>query len=330
MRGFQNQSISEGTPNSKPYFSNIDHLGNIPKVLINYKSSLVATENKNIGVRDQAPEPDVFSRKASVDYKARAIQVVGIFRQLANLSNQVTQETEVQTREERKVELYTELSSTLSNISAIGAASIMPNLADMALKNAERKQRIDVHFKSIAQLWEQAFEIFAVEISRVLNNELEKSVKEICQAADLVGSSLVVSHSPPSVGDGRGGSSIQKGLAGKEEEPTFARNEHISQQEHKRRRYAPPSPVPNETPIMGQQPVREEIQQSVQEILSQMKLKIDEQTQSLQMLMKENYELKTSLQGQMSTSLQSSNYSSHSSHGLSKGGMTPTVSPDQP
>lgn len=179
----------------------------------------------------------------------------------------------------------------------------MPNLADIILKNAERKQRVDDNFKSIAGLWEQAFEIFVKEISHVLNDQLEKVVNEIRQAGDSACSSLVanvartserhrpeISRSSSSVDDCRERSGSRRGPPGKAKEPRLTRKERSAQPEYKRRRYAAPGPSPAETRLMDPQPVTE-VQQSMQEILSQMKLKIDEQAQSLQKLTKENHEV---------------------------------------
>lgn len=297
--------------------------------MIEHTDTLVAAEKdrEELNTDGRAPEvppvpsPSALQEISRADCKARATQVVGIFRQLAKyfndqtlersvnsfarLSNQATQDTEIQAREERKVQIYTELSSTLSKISTNGTTSIMPNLADIILKNAERKQRVDDTFKSIAGLWEQAFEIFVKEISHVLNDQLEKAVKEIRRAGDSACSSLVAnaagtlerhrpenSRSSSSVDDYGERSSSRRGPLGKEKEPRLARKEYTAQPEYKRRRYTAPSPSPAETRSLGPQP-ETEAQQSMQEILSQMKSKLDEQAQSLQKLTKENHEVKS-------------------------------------
>jgi hypothetical protein len=208
-------------------------------------------------------------------------------------------------REERKLQLFSEFSSTLSKFSATGTASVMPNLADILLRNAERKQRVDDHFKSITELWEQAFEIFMTEISHVMNAQLETTLTQIRQVGDSVCSPIETdsagtlkrqrpqdSRSPDSVEDHGGRNGSQEDFLEKEKERS-SRNDRGTQPEHKRRRYDASSPSLTETRQKVPQYSTEEFQPSTQEILSQMKLKIDEQAQSLQKLTKENHEVKS-------------------------------------
>lgn len=293
--------------------------------------AVTETDRSQLKVEDRAREvravpPSAPRAVTRADCKARATEVAEIFRQLAKyfsdqtlqkhkrlkniftrLSNQVTQDTEIHVREERKLQIYSELSSTLSRISTNGATSVMPNLADIMLKNAERKQKVDENFKSIAGLWEQAFEIFVKEISHVLNNQLDHAVNEIRQTGDSACSSLVagaaatlerqraeISGSSSSDGYRRERSGSRRGRSGKERERRSSRKEHSAQPEQKRRRYAARSPSPTETRPAESQPLTE-AELSLQEILSQMKSKIDQQAQSLQQLTKENHEVKSRL-----------------------------------
>lgn len=223
----------------------------------------------------------------------------------SRLSNQATQDTEAQAQEERKLQLYSEFSSTLSKFSAKGTASIMPNLADVLLRNAERKQRIDNHFKSIAELWEQAFENFMTEISHAMSAQLETTLTQIHKAGDPTCNPITANsaaskrqmpqglHSQDSVEDRREWNGNLKGYSGNEKESSFSGSEHRTPLEHKRQRCDAPSPSSSETTQKAPQHNLKEFQPYMQEILSQMKLKIDEQAQSLQKLMKENHEVKS-------------------------------------
>jgi hypothetical protein len=196
---------------------------------------------------------------------------------------------------------YTELASALSKVSGTAANPVMPALSDILLKHAQCKQRVDDNFKSMAKVWAEAYETFVVEISYAIDVKLEATLRTIRQEAENVHGALGATGSSRSLKRQRSEhfrstSSAEDGsenIAGKENEANFFTRNDGTTREQKRQRFdvighsLPENDRVTQTEIGSQRGVRSEIQ----DILSQMKLKIDEQAQSLQKLAKENNEV---------------------------------------
>jgi hypothetical protein len=207
------------------------------------------------------------------------------------------QDTAAQEREGQKLQTYTEISSALSKISASAATSVAPTLADIMLKHEQCKHRVEENFKALGGVWEQVFDVFVTEITHVIDaglqdaiatikKEGEHAVKEI--VANAAGS-LKLSMNDDPFGSHDKKRSRTRGVAEKENEETRSGRAASRDRDHKRRRLASHSSSPDSRdrrrPQSGDS--------SIDDILTRMKMKLDQQAQSLQMLSKENSEVRT-------------------------------------
>ncbi|KAJ7452447.1 hypothetical protein B0H11DRAFT_292344 [Mycena galericulata] len=215
------------------------------------------------------------------------------------LSNQVVQETAAHEREGQKLQTYTEISSALSKISSASAASVAPTLADIMLKHEQCKHRVEESFRALGGVWEQVFDVFVTEVVHVIDarlqnaitaikNEGEHAVKDVM--ANTAGS---LKHSPASDSvlplDRK--RARTRGPAEKENEDSRSGGEVSRDRDHKRRRFASRSSSPDSHDRRSTR----HGESGIEDILMKMKMKIDQQAESLQILAKENNELKTTL-----------------------------------
>ncbi|KAF5381007.1 hypothetical protein D9615_003934 [Tricholomella constricta] len=219
-------------------------------------------------------------------------------RDPSRLSSEVAQDAETQARDDKKLKAYTELSSTLAKVSSTAAAAVMPTLADILLRHAQGKQRAEDNLNALSGVWNQAFELFATEISHVVDAELEGALKKIREQAGLMHKSVLLRTSTPMPTLQRTdvfSSELSATNCFKDDSRTHlthakendTERKRDSKREQKRRRFSSVSPTPEAK--VPQSAVK--LEAGVQEILNQMKTKIDTQAQSLQELAKENNEL---------------------------------------
>ncbi|KAJ7046760.1 hypothetical protein C8F04DRAFT_208914 [Mycena alexandri] len=231
------------------------------------------------------------------DNRKRTERLVALFRSLARLSNQVVQETAAHEREGQKLQTYTEISTALSKISASAANSVAPTLADIMLKHEQCKHRVEESYKALGGVWEQVFDVFVTEVVHAIDGGLqdaittlrkegEHAVKEI---ADNAAGAL--RHSMTGEPYDRKRARI-RGPAEKENEESRSGRGASRDRDHKRRRFASRSPSPDSH---DRRNARQGGDSSIEDILTQMKMKIDQQAHSLQILSKENSDLKTTL-----------------------------------
>jgi len=194
--------------------------------------------------------------------------------------NQVTQGADTQAREDRKIKALTELSSNIGKISKITASAVFPTVAEVLLKQAQGKQRLEDDLKSMAGVWDEIVELLVGELCDTIDSKLEQSLKKMCEQGERLQKRVAVNASPTSKRR-RGGDDLEDEnedwppLANRDRDPK--QTTAISLPEQKRRRFdevCPPSRSDNTASI-----------------LSQMKLKIDEQAQALQTLTQENNEV---------------------------------------
>jgi hypothetical protein len=189
----------------------------------------------------------------------------------------------------------------------------MPALADIILKHAQCKQRAEDNFKSMGKVWAEAFDTFIIEISHAMDAKLEAAIRTVRQEADNLHDILRATCSSRGLKrrrseNFRSTSSADDGTAnntGMETEASFLARNDGATREQKRRRYLDvaglASPESGQKSQVKRTDIKSQsgVQLEIQDILSQMKSKIDEQAQSLQRLGKENNEVGT-LAGQAS------------------------------
>ncbi|KAJ7774804.1 hypothetical protein B0H16DRAFT_1508474 [Mycena metata] len=224
------------------------------------------------------------------DNRKRTERLVALFRSLARLSNQVVQETAAHEREGQKLQTYTEISTALSKISPSAANSVAPTLADIMLKHEQCKHRVEESYKALGGVWEQVFDVFVTEVVHsidgglqdaitTLRKEGEHAVKEIADSA-----AGAPRHSTTGEPYDRKRARI-RGPAEKENEESRSGRGASRDRDHKRRRFASRSPSPDSH---DRRNARQSGDSSIEDILTQMKMKIDQQAHSLQILSKEN------------------------------------------
>ncbi|KAG5715248.1 hypothetical protein E4T56_gene3022 [Termitomyces sp. T112] len=258
----------------------------------------ISTESFASGIRPEVGHP------TQIDWRQE--EVVSLFRELSRLVCQATEDTIAQARDDKKLKAYTDLSSMLSKISSKVPTAITPTLTDILLRHAQGKQRIEDNLKATLGVWNKAFDVFVSDISRAVDSMLAGAVKRITEAADLASKSVLSQASTPaekeqsSASETSGKSCQDQGRDRSSEFRVLKGGDVDSRRDPKRRRVSNifPSSDTMHTPV-----VKPIVEQSMHEILSQMKSKIDEQAQSLQKLMKENNELKASLQRQSGVAL---------------------------
>ncbi|KAG6897796.1 hypothetical protein C0992_010872 [Termitomyces sp. T32_za158] len=206
---------------------------------------------------------------------------------------QATEDAIAQARDEKKLKAYTELASMLSKTSSNGPTAVTPTLADILLRHAQGKQRIEDNNAAIAGVWNKVFDVLTSDISRTADSVLADAVKKITEAADLASKPILSEASNWEKQQSGQPSDASKRFVEDAVRDRFSKHEVAKESEMdlrrdpKRRRVSNISPTPDMyTPARSI--VKDE--QSMHEILSQMKSKIDEQALSLQKLMKENNE----------------------------------------
>ncbi|GLB34976.1 hypothetical protein LshimejAT787_0205410 [Lyophyllum shimeji] len=233
----------------------------------------------------------------------RVQQVVELFRNLPRLSSQAAQDAEAQAKADKKLKAYTELSSTLAKVSTTASAAVMPALADVLLRHAQGKQRAEDNLKAISAVWVELFETFVAEISHVMDAKLDDALRKIREEAERTHRSAPLHISTPMLKRQRSDvfSEHTTNRTSNDSRDPFLYEKDTdmdpkpySKREQKRRRLSSISPARESTTQSGAQ-TSMTLELNIQEILSQMKIKMDEQAQSLQKLTKENNELKASL-----------------------------------
>ncbi|KAG6818135.1 hypothetical protein H0H87_000040 [Tephrocybe sp. NHM501043] len=204
------------------------------------------------------------------------------------LAAQATEDAVSQARDDRKLKVYTDLSSLLSKISPKAAAAVTSPLADILLQYAQGKQRAEDNLKALSVVWAKAFDMLTGDISRAVDVTLAEAVKKIVDTAELAKKSVILHPSTLQEQHAEASS----GCYGDHIRSTTSEPRHLketdlsSKRDQKRRRISDISPPP-EIKLTPAQPVVK-VEQNIHEILSQMKAKIDEQAQSLHKLTKEN------------------------------------------
>jgi hypothetical protein len=215
-------------------------------------------------------------------------------------------------REEKKLQTYTEISSTLSKISASAATAVAPTLASIFLNHAQCKQRVEDNLKTLGGLWEEVFDVFVTEIVDVIDVVLDDALAKMKEEGENSFRGIItdsagalkrkVGKAVPSTSstDDRRDSKrsrlgtrdfVEKGL--EETRPVHGLG---TSRDRKCRWLAPSSSQEPESRQKSEQlrveTLYTDMDSSIEEILESMKSKIDQQALSLQTLTKENSEVR--------------------------------------
>ena len=95
-------------------------------------------------------------------------------------------------KQEKKLKTYTEISATLSKVSNSAAASVAPNLAEILLNHAQTQSRLDQGLNAIGQVWGEVFGRVGKEITAAIDGSLESAKAALqIEAERAVQSSLL-------------------------------------------------------------------------------------------------------------------------------------------
>lgn len=99
-------------------------------------------------------------------------------------SNQAVQNTAEYENEDKKLQTYTELSTTLAKISPSAATAVAPTLASITTSRMQCKERMDSDLQLVEHAWEEIFDTFAHEISAVIEVNLQNALTTLTKEGE--------------------------------------------------------------------------------------------------------------------------------------------------
>ncbi|KAF9053654.1 hypothetical protein BDZ89DRAFT_1125384 [Hymenopellis radicata] len=199
-------------------------------------------------------------------------KMVELFQGLAQISSHVLDMTSEYDRQEKKLQTYTEISATLSKVSNSAAAAVAPNLAEILLNHAHIKNSLDQDLNAIGQIWQEIFLAVTKEVGSVINVSLQQAIVTLDARVETA-VNAAVSRIP----------GLPRSTAGKQDNVLNVSKRPRENDEDsvvdKRRRLD----------------TKKRSLTSTEDILQEMKLKLDQQMASIHTLTKENNELKSML-----------------------------------
>ncbi|KAG6850228.1 hypothetical protein H0H93_016075 [Arthromyces matolae] len=265
------------------------------------KSNTVSGTKRRYSEASKAGDLDVPDRSELIDASSsnsgiksglserRQAEAVLLFRDISRLVCQTAEDAISHAKDDKKLKAFTELSSMLSKASPKGPNSVATTLADIHLRHAQGKQRMENNLKAISELWNKAYELFAKDMSCSIDSMLGDAMKKITEATNIAHSSILSDASKMQQRNKVSSTSETKGdLYGNEVTKGVKEDAMNSRRDQKRRRISDIERIPDIQPSPMTPKVKAE--PNMYEILDQMKFKIDEQAETLHKLTKENNE----------------------------------------
>ena len=248
------------------------------------------------GSKGRAKQAETLFRELARSLSFHVFQVPSIspLINVTRLLNQVTQGADAQVREDRKIKALTELSSNIGKISKITASAVFPTVAEVLLKQAQGKQRLEDDLNTTAGIWDEIVDLLVAELCDTIDSKLDQCLKKMCEQGERLQKRVVVNASPISKRR-RGGDDLEGEnenwlpLTNRDHDHKQATT--ISLPEQKRRRFDEVCPPSRSDSTASISKPSAGMPLGIQDILSQMKQKIDEQAQALQTLTQENNEV---------------------------------------
>jgi len=161
---------------------NLDIHKKLQKYLDISRTQEIKLESKN----DLIPQdPEQFTKLAT-----HSQQTVSLFRELARISREVDDLSEVQRKEEVNIQTYKKISTTLESVSASAASTIAPQLSRSLVTQAECKKIIEEKEKIMQRIWTDAVEAFVRDVTHEVDVSLQVALMSIRQEARQVGYSI--------------------------------------------------------------------------------------------------------------------------------------------
>lgn len=199
------------------------------------------------------------------------------------------------------MQTFNEISATLAKISSSSTQAIAGPVADVILAHAQSKERLNQNFLLLGAAWEKIFNGLMADFSLCLDNKLQAALSSVKNEAEIAMNGIIagsnqlkrrrVSISPePDRQEERRLKADTNYYASHYDEYGSSGHAHSSMKRSKltgRSRSSSPDPrqkdvTHNKTSV---------VKISLDDILNQMKMKIDQQSSSLQSLSKENEEV---------------------------------------
>ncbi|ESK96951.1 hypothetical protein Moror_6529 [Moniliophthora roreri MCA 2997] len=258
-------------------------------------------------LRDQTAEHEMRGSFDTVvclpGYKSKecANRLTELFRNIAQLSNQAVQDTVKHAEDERSLQNINQMSATLAKISADAASAVATPLADTIINHVRSKERVEADFSALEEAWQRLFDAFVAEIAAVIDRGAEAALTRV---REQVKSVIALSHDD---------SSSMKRKASKMTWSHDGERDSKVEQENGTMRYwrgrsRSRDPKRRKMDNQGTPSKRDDdviprtVRASFDDILSEIKGKLDQQSCTLHSLQEENYALKRQLcQEQSST-----------------------------
>ncbi|THU90713.1 hypothetical protein K435DRAFT_841352 [Dendrothele bispora CBS 962.96] len=240
-------------------------------------------DTENVTLSKQGPSNDQRPSGPSV----RSQQMVDMFRKITTVSSQIVQDTLTFNQEERKLETYNDISVTLARISESAASAVGPPLAEVILSHAQSKERLEEGIRTLGDSWDKVFDMFVAEVTQTINTRLEMALQTMRVEAKGLTDELVSERKATLKRKSLDYSSSDEGT--NRPKSRVHKDHSLSPRDAKRHKTS--GSFSSDERKDGVHDLS-----SLDEILLQMKMKIDQQNNSLQMLARENEELKGQLQ----------------------------------
>ncbi|KAF9653106.1 hypothetical protein BDM02DRAFT_2106505 [Thelephora ganbajun] len=130
------------------------------------------------------------SRTTWSDGRRNAEAIVNLFRQLAETSSKIVQDSVEVDRENRRVDTLTDLSSTLAQVSTAATSSVAPALINAVRNHALLKDKVDDDYQVLVNLWEDLFDLFVKELWTVMDKAVRDGIATLGQESDRLAGQL--------------------------------------------------------------------------------------------------------------------------------------------
>lgn len=176
---------------------------------------------------------------------------------------------------QKKLETFTQISATLSNVSSSAGLAIAPTMNALMKGTQETKEMAERTLAALGQTWEQVFDSFATDIGHIIEGRVQEALETIKSQADA--------HLP------RMESTASSGMKRNISNTLWTQNEGPGESDEKdtKRRKLNLMPAASSS---GLDPTDLSFT-GIDAILHQMKVKVDQQTRSLHSLARENNEV---------------------------------------
>ncbi|KAK7054918.1 hypothetical protein VNI00_003381 [Paramarasmius palmivorus] len=252
-------------------------------------------------------------------YKSRegANKLTEIFRHIAQLSNQAVQNTVKHADDERHLQSINQMSATLSKISADAATAVAMPLADTIINHVRSKERVESDFEALEGAWQNMFDAFIAEVTTVIDRGVESALIRIREQVRTMATSYdtesaqslkrkAIKITSEDDEERRSKDGRQRSFALESESGTMRyRRGRSRSRDVKRRKMdtAPASPARRDEDVIPRA-----VRASFDDILHEIKGRLDQQSSTLHSLQEENHALKRQLHRERSTPMRM-NYS---------------------